>query len=67
MYIFELALESFKDMNHEQVLLFRQIDRAEVESEFAECYCADNCRPSVPIWTMVGMILLKSKHLQPER
>ena len=31
-----------------------------VESEFAEYYCADNGRPSVPIRTMVGMMLLKS-------
>ena len=31
-----------------------------VESEFAEYYCADNGRPSVPIRTMVGMMLLKN-------
>ncbi len=31
-----------------------------MESEFAEYYCADNGRPSVPIRTMVGMMLLKS-------
>ena len=29
-------------------------------SDFAEYYCADNGRPSVPIRTMVGMRLLKS-------
>ena len=60
MSIFEVALESFIDMNHELVLLSRQIDWEEVESEFAEYYCADNGRPSVPIRTMVGMMLLKS-------
>ena len=60
MSIFEVALESFIDMNHELVLLSKQIDWAEVESEFAEYYCADNGRPSVPIRTMVGMMLLKS-------
>lgn len=60
MSIFEVALESFIDMNQELVLLSRQIDWAEVESEFAEYYCADNGRPSVPIRTMVGMMLLKS-------
>ena len=32
----------------------------EVESDFAEYYCLDNGRPSVPIRTMVGMMLLKS-------
>ena len=60
MSIFEVALESFIDMNHELVLLSRQIDWVEVESDFAEYYCADNGRPSVPIRTMVGMMLLKS-------
>ena len=58
MSIFEVALESFIDMNHELVLLSKQIDWDEVESDFAECYCSDNGRPSVPIRTMVGMMLL---------
>ena len=49
MSIFEVALESFIDMNHELVLLSKQIDWEAVESEFAEYYCADNGRPSVPI------------------
>ena len=52
--IFEVALESFIDMNHELVLLCKQIDWAKVESEFVEYYCADNGRPSVPIRTMWG-------------
>ena len=60
MSIFEVALESFIDMNHELVLLSKQIDWEAVESEFAEYYCADNGRPSVPIWKMVGMMLLKN-------
>ena len=56
MSIFEVALESFIDMNHELVLLSKQIDWEAVESEFAEYYCADNGRPSVPIRKMVGMM-----------
>ena len=60
MSIFEVALESFIDMNHELVLLSKQIDWEAVESDLAECYCADNGRPSVPIRTMAGMMLLKS-------
>ena len=60
MSIFEVALESFIDMKHELVLLSKQIDLEEVESEFAEYYCADNGSPSVPIRAMVGMMLLKS-------
>ena len=60
MSIFEVAQESFIDMNHELVLLANQIDWEAVESEFAEYYCADNGRPSVPIRKMVGMMLLKN-------
>ena len=60
MSIFEVALESFIDMNHELVLLANRIDWEAVESEFAEYYCADNGRPSVPIRRMVGMMLLKN-------
>lgn len=45
--IFEVALESLIDMNHELVLLSQKIDWAEVTSDFAEYYCADNGRPSV--------------------
>ncbi len=60
MSIFEVALESFIDMNHDLVLLSKQIDWEAVESEFAEYYCADNGRPSVPIRMMVGMMLLKN-------
>ena len=60
MSIFEVALESFIDINHELVLLSKQKDWDEVESDFAEYYCSDNGRPSVPIRTMVGMMLLKS-------
>ena len=44
MSIFEVARESFIDMNHELVLLANQIDWEAVESEFAEYYCADNGR-----------------------
>ena len=60
MSIFEVALESFIDMSHELVLLSKRIDWSAVESDFAEYYCADNGRPSVPIRTMVGMMLLKN-------
>lgn len=59
MSIFEVAQESFIDMNHDLVLLPKQIGWEAVESEFAEYYCADNGRPSVPIRKMVEMMLLK--------
>ena len=46
MSIFEVALESFIDMNHELVLLSKQIDWEAVESEFAEYYWT---RSSIPM------------------
>ena len=61
MPIFEVALESFIDMNHELVLLSKQVDWAEVESEFAEYYCADNGRPGVPIRKMVDVIKFRKR------
>ena len=60
MSIFDVALESFIDMNHELVLLSKQIDWEAVKSEFAEYYCADNSRLTVPVRKMVRMMLLKS-------
>ena len=56
MSIFEVTLESFIDMNHEPVLLSKQIDWEAVESKFTEYYCGDNGRPSVPSRKMVGMM-----------
>lgn len=47
MFIFEVALESFIDMNNELVLLSKHIDWEAVEPEFSEYYCGDNGRPSV--------------------
>ncbi len=56
MSIFEVALDSFIEMNHELVLLSKQIDWEAVESEFfAEYDCADNGRPSVPFCMRLGI------------
>lgn len=66
MSIFEVALESFIDLNHKLVLLSRQIDWAKVESDIAEYYCADNGHLSVPIRTMVGMLLKSMYNLSDE-
>lgn len=54
MTIFEVTLECFIDMNHEPVLLSKQIDWNAVESEFAQYYCADNDHPDVPIRKRIG-------------
>lgn len=58
MSLFEVALENFIDMNHEQVLLSNRIDWYLAKLEFAEYYCSANCRQSVPIRKMVGMLLM---------
>ena len=58
--IFETALESVIDMNHELVLLAQRIDWSEVEAEFSKYYCKDNGRPSVPARKMVGLMYLKN-------
>ena len=55
MAIFEVALDSFIDMNHELVLLSKQIDWEAVESELAEYSCADNGRPSDPFCMRLGI------------
>lgn len=60
MTIFEVALESFIDMNHELVHLSRRIDWSHVESELSVYYCKDNGKPCVPIRKMVGLVLLKN-------
>lgn len=60
MSIFEVALESFIDMNHELVHLSRRIDWSHVESELSEYYCKDNGKPGVPIRKMVGLVQLKN-------
>ena len=64
MSIFEVALESFIDMNHNLVILSKQIDWEAVESEFAEYYCADNGRPSVPIRKMVCLLAAAAYNLR---
>ncbi len=67
MSIFDVALERFIDMNHELVLLSKQIVWEVVESDFVEYYCADNGRPAVQIRTRDGEDDVVEEHLQPER
>lgn len=60
MRIFETALESFIDRNHELVLLAQRIDWSSVESEFSKYCCKDNGRPSFPARKMAGLMHLKN-------
>jgi IS5 family transposase len=57
--LFRPLLEDFIDMNHELVLLSKAIDWSYFEREFAQYYSEKKSRPSVPIRTMVGCLLLK--------
>ena len=52
MTIFEVVQESLIGTNHELVVLTKMIDWGTVESEIAECYCANNEHPIVPIGRM---------------
>jgi hypothetical protein len=54
MSIFEAAMESFIDINHELVLLANPIDGEAVALEFSKYYCVDNGCPSVSIRKMMG-------------
>lgn len=57
--LFRPQLEDFIDMNHQLVLLSKAIDWSYFDQEFAPCYSSNKGRPSVPIRTMVGCLLLK--------
>jgi len=56
--IFDTPLERFINLEHELCVLSGQIDWDSVEKEFA-VYFSEIGRPSVPIRTIVGLLLLK--------
>lgn len=56
--LFRPQLSSFIDMNHELVLLSETIDWSYFEKEFGKLY-SDKGKPSVPIRTIVGCLMLK--------
>lgn len=56
--MFQPLLISFIDPNHELCLLARKIDWDALEKEFAPLYSHIG-RPSIPIRTIVGLLLLK--------
>ncbi len=56
--MFKTVLTSFINPEHELCLLAKKIDWANLESEFAPLYGTVG-RPSVPIRTIVGLLLLK--------
>lgn len=56
--IFDTPLVQFLNLDHELCILSQRIDWDTVEEDFA-CYYSDLGRPSVPIRSIVGLLLLK--------
>jgi len=56
--IFEVPLVHFINMEHELIILSKQIGWNDIEKQFS-VYYKDGGRPSVPIRKMVGSLLLK--------
>jgi IS5 family transposase len=59
--MFKTVLVSFINQEHELCLLAKKIDWANLEKEFAPLYGAVG-RPSIPIRTIVGLLLLKQMY-----
>ena len=59
--MFKTVLVSFINQEHELCLLAKKIDWASLEKEFAPLYGTVG-RPSIPIRTIVGLILLKQMY-----
>lgn len=62
---FEIPLINFINTEHELVILAHKINWEEVEKYFTKYY-SESGRPSVPIRTMVGSILLKQIYNQSD-
>ena len=59
--MFQTVLTSFIHPDHKLCLLAKEIDWANLEKEFAPLYGSTG-RPSIPIRTIVGLILLKQMY-----
>ncbi len=56
--IFDTPLEKFINLKHELCVLSKHIDWDKIESDFS-VYYSDFGRPSVPIRSVIGLLLLK--------
>lgn len=63
--LFRSRLSQIISLNHELVLLSQEIDWDWIEKELSGYYSSEG-RPSVPIRTMVGMLLLKQLYNQSD-
>lgn len=57
--MFKVPLKHFINENHELVLMSLKINWEALESGLSVYYCEDNGRPSIPIRTIAGIVLLK--------
>lgn len=57
--IFKTPLLHFIKEDHKLVQLSSKIDWDNLESQMEEFYCVDNGRPSIPIRTIAGILILK--------
>lgn len=57
--MFKVPIQQYIRETHKLVLLTKRIDWDMLESELSQFYCLDNGRPSIPIRTVAGMLLLK--------
>lgn len=60
--LFRPMLVDFLNPHHGLILLSDKIDRPYFEREFEVYYSGDNGRPSVPIRTMAGRLILKQPY-----
>ena len=64
--MFQTPLKQFIKDKHELVLLSQKIDWDKLEQELSVYYCTDNGRPSVPIRTIAGIVILKRVYDQSD-
>lgn len=57
--MFKTPLEHFIKDDHQLVLLSRRINWDSLEDNLSKYYCIDNGRPSIPIRTIAGILILK--------
>jgi IS5 family transposase len=57
--MFKTPLQHFIKEGHQLILLTKKINWDQLEDQLSKFYCLDNGRPSIPIRTVSGMLLLR--------
>jgi IS5 family transposase len=63
--LFRSRLDQMVNMRHEMIILSHELDWDWIDVELAGCYSREG-RPSIPVRTMVGMLLLKQMFNQSD-